>query len=76
MQGIYFEDKNKMLEAWEQLEKIVLFLHDNGTEYYTYINGNYIVIELYTKYDEVVLNWIEENKYKLADMPNNDIEEL
>lgn len=76
MQGIYFEDKNKMFAAWEQLEKIVLFLHEIGTEYYTYINGNYIVIELYTKYDEVVLNWIEENKYKLVEIPNNDIEEL
>ena len=76
MQGIYFEDKKLMFAAWEQLEKIVLFLHDTGTLYYTYINGNCIVIELYTKYDEVVLNWIEENKYKLVEIPNNDIEEL
>ena len=75
MQGIYFKDKNKMFAAWQQLEKNVLFLHDNGTVYYTYINGNYIVIELYTKYDEVVLNWIEENKYKLVEIPNNDIQE-
>ena len=75
MRGIYFEDKNIMFNAWQQLEKKVLFLHDIGTEFYTFIEGNYIPIEFGNKYDYVVLEWIEENYYELVEMPQNEIYE-
>jgi hypothetical protein len=75
MRGIYFEDKNLMFDAWQDLEKKVLFLHEIGTEFYTSIEGNYIPIEFGNKYDYVVLEWIEENDYKLAEMPQNEIYE-
>jgi hypothetical protein len=76
MKGVYFEDKNLMFDAWQELENKVLFLHDKGTEFYTYIFGDYIVTEMGTKYDEVVKEWIEENDYKLVDIPQNEIEEI
>jgi hypothetical protein len=76
MQGIYFEDKKIMVAAWQQLENNVLDLHDKGTVHYTYIDGNYIVIELGTKYDEVVKEWIKKNDYKLVEIPQNEIEEI
>lgn len=76
MRGIYFEDKNLMFDAWQDLEKKVLFLHDVGTEYYTSIEGNYIPIEFGNKYDYVVKEWIEENDYELVEMPQNEIEEI
>jgi hypothetical protein len=75
MRGIYFEDKNLMFDAWQDLEKKVLFLHEIGTEFYTSIEGNYIPIEFGNKYDYVVLEWIEENDYKLVEMPQNEIYE-
>lgn len=75
MRGIYFEDKNIMFNAWQQLEKKVLFLHDIGTGFYTFIEGNYIPIEFGNKYDYVVLEWIEENYYELVEMPQNEIYE-
>jgi len=75
MRGIYFEDKNLMFDAWQDLEKKVLFLHDVGTEFYTSIEGNYIPIEFGNKYDYVVLEWIEENDYKLVEIPKNEIYE-
>jgi len=75
MRGIYFEDKNLMFDAWQDLEKKVLFLHELGTEFYTSIEGNYIPIEFGNKYDYVVLEWIEENDYKLVEMPQNEIYE-
>jgi hypothetical protein len=75
MRGIYFEDKNLMFDAWQQLEKKVLFLHEIGTEFYTSIEGNYIPIEFGNKYDYVVLEWIEENDYELVKMPQNEIYE-
>jgi len=76
MRGIYFEDKNLMFDAWQQLEKKVLFLHEIGTEFYTSIEGNYIPIEFGTKYDSIVIEWIEENDYKLVEIPQNEIEEI
>jgi hypothetical protein len=76
MRAIYFEDKNLMYDAWQVLENNVLFLHDVGTEYYTSIEGNFIPIEFGNKYDYVVLEWIEENDYKLVEMPQNEIEEI
>ena len=72
MRGIYFEDKNKMFDAWQDLEKKVLFLHDKGTEFYTSIDGNYIPIEFGNKYDYVVKEWIEKNNYELVEMPQNE----
>jgi hypothetical protein len=76
MQGIYFEDNEILFDAWQQLEKKVLFLHEIGTEQYTYINGQYIVIEMGKIYDYVVLEWIEENNYKLVEMPTNEVDEI
>jgi hypothetical protein len=76
MQGIYFEDKNIMFEAWQQLEKKVLFLHEIGTEQYTYIDGQYIVIEFVERYADVVSEWILENDYKLVEMPTNEVDEI
>lgn len=75
MRGIYFEDKNIMFDAWQKLEKKVLFLHDIGTEFYTFIEGNFIPIEFGNKYDYIVIEWIEENDYELVDMPQNEIYE-
>ena len=75
MRGIYFEDKNIMFDAWQKLEKKVLFVHDIGTEFYTFIEGNFIPIEFVNKYDYVVKEWIEENYYELVEMPQNEIYE-
>lgn len=75
MRGIYFEDKNIMFDAWQKLEKKVLFLHDIGTEFYTFIEGNFIPIEFGNKYDYIVIEWIEENDYELVEMPQNEIYE-
>jgi len=76
MRGIYFEDKNLMFDAWQDLEKKVLFLHEIGTEFYTSIEGNYIPIEFGNKYDSIVIEWIEENNYELVEIPQNEIEEI
>jgi hypothetical protein len=62
MQVIEYATEKEAIEQWNELENLLLPLHDKGTDKYTYLIGCDLVIEPHPLYDKVVNEWIKDKK--------------
>ena len=59
MRAIEYNTEEEAIQAWNELESLCEHLHEQGTEKYTYLKGNVLILEPHEIYNEVVDAWIE-----------------
>jgi len=58
MRAIQYETTEQCVKAWNELESLVEHLHEKGTDKYTYIENNVLILDAIEHYEEVVSKWI------------------
>lgn len=58
MRAIEYETTEECVKAWDELEGLVEHLHEKGTDKYTYIENNVLILDLIEKYEPIVSKWI------------------
>jgi hypothetical protein len=59
MRAIQYNTESEALEQWNELEALVVNLHDKNTVKYTYIEqGTILILDPLDKYEPIVSEWI------------------
>ena len=59
MRAIEYNTEAEAIQAWEELESLCEHLHEQGTEKYTYLIGNVLILEPHHIYNDIVNAWID-----------------
>lgn len=59
MRAIQYDTEAEAIEQWNELEALVVHLHDENTTKYTYIEqGTILILDPSYKYEPIVSEWI------------------
>ena len=58
MRAIQYDTNEEAIQQWNELESLVEHLHEKGTDKYTYIENNVLILDPIEKYEGVVKEWI------------------
>jgi hypothetical protein len=58
MRAIEYDTTEECVKAWNELEELVKHLHEKGTDKYTYIEENVLILDVIEKYEPIVSEWI------------------
>jgi hypothetical protein len=58
MRAIAYDTNEECVKAWEELEALCEHLHEKGTDKYTYIENNVLILDVIDKYEPIVAKWI------------------
>lgn len=58
MRAIEYGTNEECVKAWNELEGLVEHLHEKGTDKYTYIENNVLILDPIEKYEPIVSEWI------------------
>ena len=72
MRAIAYDTNEECVKAWEELEGLVEHLHEKGTDKYTYIENNVLILDPIERYEGVVSKWIGKKKTINFEYKNTD----
>lgn len=72
MRAIQYETTEECVKAWEELEGLLKHLHEKGTDKYTDIENNVLILDVIEHYEEVVSKWIGNKKIINFEYINNE----
>ena len=58
MRAIQYNTETEALEQWNELEALLVHLHDENTDKYTYVQGTILMLQEVAKYESIVSEWI------------------
>jgi hypothetical protein len=58
MRAIEYDTNEECVKSWNELEELVKHLHEKGTDKYTYIENNVLILDVIEKYEPIVAKWI------------------
>ena len=58
MRAIQYYTQEEAVQQWNELEALLEHLHEKGTDKYTYIENNVLILDPIEKYEGIVSKWI------------------
>ena len=61
MRAIQFTTSEEALQKWNELEALCVYLHEKGTDKYTYLIDEFtIALQEVEKYEPIVSEWLKD----------------